>query len=413
MTGQLAPTAPGDRVPHLDVLRGLAILGILMVNAPSFAMPFTVTGVPDTSPLPFEQGDFAVWWTMRTVFEQKFVNLFSLLFGVSIYLVGGEWGEAKRAGVLRRRLFWLFVVGLVHGAVIWFGDILLHYALVGAIMSQFRSWTPRRLTIAGMILFAISSLMIVGGGLLAGTIPPEAQAQAFAPYSAEAVRGYIAGFGGDDLADVQRENLSAWAMLQSSSLIAYGPRTLGMMMFGLALYKTGVLQGGASTRLYLLLTGLAAATLVLVGWSALNQYRAGFPLAGAQGADTAANTLLSPLITLGYVALIALLLRGGAGRAIGAVLAPAGRMAFTNYLTQSLIMTAIFFGGGRGLGLYGELDWMQWMGIVAAVWAVQLVWSRLWLQRFSMGPAEWVWRKLSYGGAVPLRRPAISTTAQA
>jgi uncharacterized protein len=113
-----------------------------MVNAQAFALPAEVMGNPELSPLPFEPADQAVWWTMRTFFEGKFINMFSMLFGVSLFLVGGERDDPVREPVLIRRLTWLVVFGVLHGALIWWGDILFHYAVVGFVMFLFRSWGP-------------------------------------------------------------------------------------------------------------------------------------------------------------------------------------------------------------------------------------------------------------------------------
>ena len=126
---------------------------------------------------------------------------------------------------------------------------------------------------------------------------------------------------------------------------------------------------------------------------------------------TPVQLVLAALVTLAYVAAVSLLMRTRGFRAPAAVLGAVGRMAFTNYIAQSLIMTAVFYGGGRGLGLYGRLTWTEWTGIVLAVWAAQLIWSPLWLARFHMGPLEWLWRRLSYRRPLPLLRrsgPAVA-----
>ena len=212
----------------------------------------------------------------------------------------------------------------------------------------------------------------------------------------------IAGFGGDGLSST-RANLREWRELLPFYLF-FGPRVLGVMMFGLALFKTGVLQGRRSTGFYVALVALGAAAAAVIGFNATALLERGFPFPEALGVRQAPNHFLGPVVSLGYVGLVALTLRrrwfAPTARVIGAV----GRMAFTNYLAQSLIMTTIFF-GGRGLGLFGQLDRPEYTLIVLAVWALQLAWSPLWLSRFRMGPLEWAWRRLSYGGPLPLSRP--------
>lgn len=394
---------PQPRIPQLDVLRGLAILGILMVNAPVFAMPAEVFFMgPELSPLPFDPADQRVWWTMRTLFEQKFINLFSLLFGASLFLVGGERDDPVREPVLVRRLLWLAVFGAVHGALIWFGDILLHYAMVGFLVFLFRSWPARKLVVVGSVWVGVSSLLYLALHGFLEIWPADAMERSVRPL----VRDALAGFRGD-LAQVQAENLADFAPNVLAGLFLQGPRTLGLMLLGLGLYKSGVFEGRAGRGVYVAMLAAGAISLVVIGWSSSAHLAGIEPGAGLIGAP---NSVLSPLVTLGYIAAVVLLLRGGAGRAVGRALAPVGRMAFTNYLTQSLIMTTIFY-GARGFGWYGRLDWADWVWIVVAVWAVQLVWSPLWLSRFTMGPFEWVWRRLSYGRDIPLRRTDLPARA--
>ena len=176
--------------------------------------------------------------------------------------------------------------------------------------------------------------------------------------------------------------------------------TTGLMMIGLALFKSGFLSGARSLRAYAVTLSTAATALVVVAWLEWGQVMNGAesPLAG--GVDF----LLNPLIGLGYASVLILLWKAGHAGVLSP-LAAAGRMAFTNYLTQSLMMTTLFY-GGRGFGLMGQVDRPALWGIVVAVWALQLVWSALWLRRFQMGPLEWLWCSLTEGRRLPIRRTA-------
>jgi uncharacterized protein len=160
MRNSPAPVEAGQRIEALDLLRGVAVLGILLVNAPSFAMPPEIGDTPTLSPLPFGPADAALWWIKHVLFEQKFVTLFSMLFGVSVFLVGGPGGPDRgaraRRAVLWRRILWLAVIGALHGALVWFGDILLLYAMAGLVMIFCRGWGPVRLTLVGLPLMAWS-----------------------------------------------------------------------------------------------------------------------------------------------------------------------------------------------------------------------------------------------------------------
>lgn len=406
MSMQPAPVGAGERIEHLDVLRGLAVLGILLVNAPAFAMPFEVSDHPLLSPHPFESDAQAAWWTMRVFFQQKFVTLFSMLFGVSIFLVGGErHADSDRGRVLKRRLLWLMAFGVLHGALIWFGDILFVYGLIGLIMMRCRSWAARRLVLWGLSLFLVSTIMMVGAEVATQFAPAGVDTGAGTSASVrERITEVRSGLAGAQLA-----NLKAWLLFALAGPIGFGPMSLGLMMWGLALFKLRVLQGGASTRTYLLMALVGALALAVIGWNAQDQIRDGFP-AKTRGWDELPNFTLAAVVTLGYIGTVNLALRGALLRPVFRALAPVGRMAFTNYIAQSLIMTTLFY-GGRGLGLFGRLDWPEWTAIVAAIWVVQLIWSPLWLSRFNMGPLEWVWRRLSYGRPLPLRRTALERAA--
>ena len=391
--------APGERIEQLDVLRGIAVLGILMVNAPSFAAPWFVREIPTASPEQFTGASPMVWWIVRTFFEQKFVTLFSMLFGVSLFLVGGEFGDRARTPVLVRRLLWLALFGLIHGVVIWWGDILLLYAPAGGVLFFCRSWPPRLLLPAGGVLIAVAALIATQEAFESlGSFAEREGGEVFSRLVADT----IAGFRGD-LAFVQEWNFAVWTFGVRLAWRDFAPLVLGLMMIGLGLFKLGVLQGRASTRTYQVVLLLGALALAVIGWTAAAELKGGFPVR-TLGLWGLPNFLLSVVVTLGYVALVSLALRTRAFRGPACVFGAVGRMAFTNYITQSLIMTAVFYGGGRGLGFFGQLTWTEWTLVVLAVWGAQLIWSPLWLARFRMGPLEWLWRSLSYNRPVPLRR---------
>ena len=170
-------------------------------------------------------------------------------------------------------------------------------------------------------------------------------------------------------------------------------------MIGLSLFRSGFLAARSSGRRYAAMVAIGALALVPIGWLSWQTTALERPIPGEHGF----MLLLAPLAALGYVAALVLLLRSGAGRLLSP-LAATGRMAFTNYLTQSIIMTSIFF-GGRG-ALMGEIDRPGLWAITVAIWLLQLTWSPLWLARFEMGPLEWVWRWLTLGRRLPLRRAA-------
>lgn len=399
MTDTLRPVAKSDRHLSLDTLRGLGVMGILAVNAIGFAQPLPVYVAPELSPFPLVGHEATAWWVVQTFFHYKFVTLFSMLFGVSILLVGGEGGDPARTGLLRRRLGWLAFFGLLHGMLIWFGDILLLYACVGFVVLRWRGWPPRK-------LFAVSLAVTLGGSVLAvapylaiENAPPAVQRdvlEQMGPPSDPADIPLAIAEMREGLVPATVHNIKDWAMLQAASLVIFSWRTGALMLLGMALFKSGFLTGRAPTAVYAALVALGAAGLAWSGWENTAKLATTFAKPESFGRYQLAYEFATLPITLGYASAAILLIRLSLVKRLCRPLACLGQMAFTNYLTQSLIMTTILW-SGRGLGLYGQLDRVQLWGCVAAIWALQLIWSPLWLARFQMGPLEWVWRRLTYG----------------
>lgn len=401
----VAPVEAAQRIKTLDVLRGLAILGILAVNAPFFAAPWQTAVNPTLEPLAITEASTWSWFVPHVFFEQKFITLFSLLFGASLFLVGGERTDLERGAVLRRRLFWLLVFGVVHGAAIWFGDILAVYAMSGFIVLFARSWRPRTLLTVGVVtyvlLHAVGALSAGAVTLISANSVEEMRLQVWAP-AAESVNATIAAFGGT-FEQSLKANFHAWTQFMPFEIFNAVPRAAAVMMIGLALFKNGFLRGEAPAAAYWTGIAVGSVALALVAYQADINLGAGFEFVHMQTRGSIVNPALSILISLLYASALILCVKTGALTALTNALAPVGQMAFTNYIAQSVIMTTIFY-GGRGLGLYGEVERDTLLAIVVGVWALQLVWSPLWLARFTMGPLEWVWRRLSYGKPLAIRR---------
>ncbi|MGD9815549.1 MAG: DUF418 domain-containing protein [Hyphomonadaceae bacterium] len=410
---EIGPIATAARIKSLDVMRGFAVLGILVVNAMYFAAPWQTAQNPLLPPLGIDHSTMWSWFVMHTFFDFKCITLFSLLFGVSLYLVGGDGSDRERGALLRRRLFWLMLFGLLHGTLIWSGDILLHYAIAGFIVMFFRSWNAGLLLFVGGVLYLVMIGLQYFPALIAPYLPPEALAElqagldeakayVFAP-PADELAAVTEAYRGD-WASVFKANLDAWVTFFPYGVLGLLPRTIGVMLIGMGLFKIGFLSDRAPTGVYVFFAFVGACAIAAIGYQGWINWRLGFPFAHMQSAGTAVNTTVSILGSIGYAALFTLLARGGV-RVITEPLAAVGRMAFTNYIAQSLVMTVIFW-GGRGFGLFGEVDRPTLMAIVLAVWALQLIWSPLWLTRFEMGPLEWLWRRLSYGKPVRMAKVA-------
>jgi len=402
----LAPVRASDRLFSLDAVRGLAVLGILAVNAMTFAWPHVVSSNPTLQP-GFDAEAAQGWQIMHVFFQDKMRSLFSMLFGASIFLIGGERSDRARGKLLRSRLFWLAIFGLIHGLAFWFGDILLLYAWTGVFVMLVRSWSARRLLIVGVSVNVLCSALYVGLMSLLAFAPPEAMAQAREgsgwiedPAKLQAM---IAPFQGDAVS-VTLHLMQQWLGVAPFMLIVFLPATAALMMIGMGLFKAGYLAGRSPTWVYGLFVALGAGALWLIWGEAAGIVAAGFPF--PQSVTKPFNVFLAPLASLAYAGALILLARFGL-KLILNPLACAGRMAFTNYLTQTLIMTTIFY-GGRGLGWYGQIGWPEMWMVIGGIWAAQLIWSPLWLSVFQMGPLEWGWRCLTYRRRVPIRKSAAA-----
>ena len=398
------PVAASARIQTLDVLRGVAVLGILAVNAAAFALPMDAAMAPEQSPFPLVGASALARWLVEVFFHQKFVTLFSMLFGVSIFLVGGERGDEARGRVLRRRLLWLGLFGLIHGLTFWYGDILLLYAWSGLFVMLMRSMSARSLilfgaaaTLALATLQAATMWMTVNGpALLVDALSDESLRLAEGAVAAS-IAAYRSGWPAGLI-----ENLKSWGFLQSASLFGYVFATVPLMMLGMGLFKAGFFHGRLPARLYLTLIAAGGVVLALLGLLEWREIMAGPGVQATHGWSEVVAAY-PVFITLAYASGLILLTSHGVGW-VRRIFAPVGQMAFTNYLSQTLIMTTLFY-MPWGPRLMGQIDYPGQWAVVVAVWALQLIWSPLWLSRFRMGPLEWLWRRLSYGHDLTLRRP--------
>lgn len=412
-------TSRTDRIATLDGLRGAAVMGILLMNIVAFAMPEAAYFNPEAygSPRPIDRW---VWALNVVLVDGKMRGLFSLLFGASMLLVIGR-AEAtgeNGARVHFRRMAWLLVFGLAHFYLIWWGDILFHYAVVGMVALAFAWHEPKALLRWGALFFLIQ--MLISAMLFAALASvrheaglPGADASALAAWQ-EIEEGFgrpgIRAIAQDlaihrgGYADVLRYRLSELATNPLFYLLAGGAETLGLMLFGMAGLKSGFLTGAwpraryARTALIAYALGVPPMALLTLG-----AIGSGYDALAIVGLMFAA-TPLRPVIMLGHAALLLYWLTGRAS-ALKDRTAAAGRMAFSNYLGTSIVMTTIFY--GYGFSLYGDISRAELYLIVLAGWALMLGWSKPWLGRFRYGPLEWLWRSLARGSPQPMRRQRI------
>lgn len=385
-----------DRLISIDALRGVAVLGILMMNVQGFAMtPFAYDD--PTMQMDLTGGNLTVWALAHTFFQMKFITIFSTLFGAGIVMMVGE---SEDTGRHYPRMQWLLLIGAIHAYILWWGDILVTYALLGMLAVKARRLAPLALTVWGFVLILVSALVMVGGGYL-GTLfaTPEAAAQEtemLTGWIESMTAAYQAGF-----IDRLPWNAGMALMGQVAGMIMLGARTLGLMFIGMALFKTGFLSASWSMARYAVLTALTLPAGIWLSHLGTQTMIAGDFSAQASADSNAIAYFASLGLAFGYAAAVMLLAKIGVFRLLLMPFAATGRMAFTNYIAQTLIMTFIFV-GTPGLGLFGTMERVDQAKLVLIVWAVQLVWSPLWLSLFRFGPLEWVWRSLTYGKAQPM-----------
>ncbi len=435
-----APTGRQQRFASMDVLRGIALLGILIANVTDFGLPGWDYLVPLSTTRPVFTGphaavNTAVWFARWLIMEGKMRALFSLLFGAGVILLTSRIeqreGTGKAADLFLRRNMWLVLFGIVHGYLLYHGDILYFYGLIALLfLYPCRNLKASTLTLAAVCLLALNAVVdpFFGGKALrdmalhtkvvaaeqtrgAGqplSVGEQAALQAWQGRlgewkpSPQAVADDMAAARGGALSNFRREVPGVVGYERDGFYGLLFLDMLPLMLLGMALCKNGFLTAKLEARTYgLVAVGCGAASTLLVGLATFNAYSSGF------------NMLVSEewlLLTYDIGRVSGMLAIAGFGlflvkkrlfpRVLNS-LAAVGQTALSNYLLTSFLCNLIFFWGPWKL--YGLLEYYQLYPIVAAVWCVNLLWSTAWLRRFNFGPAEWLWRSLTYWERQPMR----------
>lgn len=407
--GHAGPTPTAQRVDTLDVLRGFALLGILLVNIALFRGPVLydlLSGRPVELTPAGETVDFLVGWLATS----KFISSFSIMFGVGAAMMVGSAiarGQSPRK-LLVRRYLWLALFGLVHMFLLFPGDILFIYGLCGLVLLLFvKRSTKVQLWSAGIIM-SLYALFIFAASMAPGPPPdapddhPAVQAvQALETFFAERSEHAVAAYTSSNLGEIAVARVWEVAIVQGGSMVVL-PWVLALFIFGFAVGRTGLIGDLAGRRRYL----KQAALIGLLGGLVLN-LRLGFSggmggpaIASEEGVgllqaagDAVAQTFGAPLLAVGYLSALALACQNERVLARLRVLRDTGRMALTGYILQS-VLASIFF---IGLNFYGRLSNVAALAVVVAIWAVVLTVCTLWQRRFGRGPLERLWRRLTYG----------------
>lgn len=435
-----APVAEAERIESIDVLRGFAVMGILFVNIQFMAMTFQEIERLDWRTMPRMDGMARL--VVSLFFEFKFITLFSFLFGAGLAIQMERLARTGRpfVRVYVRRLLVLLLMGVLHGVLLWYGDILTAYAILGFAALLLCKCRPRTLVIVATILFFTPVIGIIGFAAIdpaadwrppswesmgIGSSQPATQSTTTTttttsaphlPVAYELPEGMrrILSFLADERRIYRTGSFGEIVLLRTlyfvfingyAMLFLYVWRCLAMFLLGIAAVKWGFFAARAATPVRFMIA--AVAFVVGLGLEILADRIAGrdaiHALAVAQ--NSVLNYVGSFFVALAYALVVLALCDRAAPRRILHPVGAVGRMALTNYLMHSVIGGLIFY--SHGLGLFGSMGSAKLFGITCAILAAQLVLSPIWLRHFLFGPVEWLWRSASYGKAQPLRRRGV------
>jgi uncharacterized protein len=432
MTLSFEPVSASERLRTLDVLRGAALLGIVLMNIVFTGLPLPAYANPNLwgGNDPLNLGVFAVQWVL---FDGKMRALFSIMFGAGIVLFMeralARDNSVRAADLLIRRMLWLILFGALHGWLIWAGDILYAYGLFGLLIIPMRNVSPRKLLVTAGVALVLLSLAMAGMGFSRRSTQDaamaaravEAQGRPLTKEQQDAkkewdeayntllpsreklqeeVDNYRRGYGG-----VMEQRVPV--MRKFNFVPVYfpgGPDIWALMLIGMALYKLGILQGQRSSGFYLRMAGIAYGIGIPI--NAISTYgmvTSNFDLV-ATAFWNSPYQIGRVSVALGHAAVLILLVKHAQIRWLTDRLAAVGQMAFSNYISHSIIYALVFY--APGLRMMGQLQRYQLYYVVLGIWLLNLVWSPIWLRYFRFGPLEWCWRSLTYWQRQPMRRRA-------
>lgn len=410
-------TGASARIDTLDAVRGLAVMGILLLNIVDMGLP----GYAYVDPNYYGGAEGANWWTWATVyvfFDGKMRGLFTMMFGASTVLIAERAAAAGEspARVHYARMASLFVLGMIHAYLIWSGDILVLYSLCGMIAFLMWRWRIRRLLLVAALLMAIKLAMgiasygylgaleqrVARNGASAADIAEWREFRGAAVPLPDAAQQDLTDYRGD-WSTVAKARAAFTVVMQTQIAPQSIPDTIALIALGMVLFRTGFFSGGWSHRTYWRIVGagfLIAAPLYvpIVRWIDATHFSPVTLIA----TEAIHLTLLRPVLSLAWASLVILFMQSGSARGLADRLAATGRMAFSNYLGTSIVATTFFY--GYGFGWFGYLERWQLYFVVLTIWAAMLLWSQAWLTQFRFGPFEWLWRSMARWRLQPLRR---------
>ncbi len=400
------PTQLSERIISLDILRGFAVLGILIMNIQSMSM----IGAAYLNP--FAYGDFTginkIVWIIGHIFaDTKFISIFSILFGAGVVLFTERLHSKgiKSLSLHYRRTFWLLIIGLLHAYLLWFGDILVTYALCGLWVVLMRKKKAKTLFIVGFILIFIAFLFNVMTGISIPSMDELARQDLMDSWKpmAELISEEINIYSGSFSVQIPARMETAIWFQTFLFFFSVGWKVSGLMLIGMGLYKSGVLSAQKSKDFYLkfMLWGfIIGFSLVTLGL--LQNFKHDFSMEFSFFIGSQYNSWGGIFVAFGYISLVVLLIKSFKKGWLAKSLQAVGQMALSNYLIQTIICTLIFY--GHGLALFGKVGRWEQILIVFGIWAIQMIISSIWMRKFRFGPFEWLWRSLTYWKFQTLKR---------
>jgi len=401
------PVAENQRILAIDALRGLAILGILAMNIQYFSQVSAAYVNPMLTGT-LTGSDFWIWLVNHELFDEKMMAIFSILYGAGIVLLTSNLLSRRvlPTGIFVRRSLWLMLFGVLHAYLLWSGDILFSYAVCGLVVYWFRNWPWKRLLVVGLIAVSVSSVLYLVYLHVMNTWPPpqiqEVKRELWQPTQqqiAAQVAAYRAGWLGQMSVRIPEARL-----LELQGLLYFTFwRSGGLMLIGMALYKTGLLTGALPIARYIR-SGLAALVigLLTISYGVYHDFASHWSFRYAFFVGSQFNYWGSLAVAWSWICGVLIMCKTAASRPLAAKFALVGRMAFTNYILETIICTTIFY--GHGFGRFARFDRLQGALIVLAVWLFLFILSQVWFRYYYSGPLEWLWRSLTYWRRQPFRR---------
>ncbi|MEN7342171.1 MAG: DUF418 domain-containing protein [Pseudomonadota bacterium] len=400
----MQPTQASDRIAYLDILRGFAVMAIFIVNIKAMMMPFPYYMNPS-----LWSGAADEWIAIAQKFlvDDKWRTIFTALYGAGLMMIWQRLSARDSStAVLWYRTLWLMVFGALHLFGLWIGDILFIYGTTGLLAIFFVKRTLRTQVITGIAILAIGTVWLAffsAGPVFDETLRAELKPMFWAPTAGQIADQVAMANGPFGAQVITRLGEGVEFILFYFLLGGMLPISLGLMILGMALYRSGLLRGEWPLRRTLLLACVClGAAWTIDAIQAIEVAKSGY--------DFDVNSLNQWLASIdgylgafGYCCLVSVLV--GAGVRFGAV-AAVGRMAFSNYIACTLIGTTLAI--GQGGGLFGQVSLAFLMLVVGLTFTAMLIWSPLWLKHFRYGPLEWLWRSLVYRSRQPMRRAVTS-----